>query len=181
MDRIETICESLLTEQLPATLTFISATFGIVAQLVISWYSTKISSKTEVQKLKLSCIRHFYIPLLKLLLVYRDNLNLLKQRGTFNIFVSYSPHLNSVSTNYDQVLSCIKQLSELSLDHYFPVNRKIHRETLSVLSYMTTAQYILNLPPDERKPFYQEIGIAVDGYDVSKLVRQIGKHISSLR
>lgn len=181
MDQLQTIIKSLLTTQLPAVLTFISATLGIAAQLVISWHSTRISTKTEVQKSKLVCVKLFYIPLLKLLLVYRDNINLLKQLDSFNVFVSNSPELNLVSGNYDQVLSCIKQLSEINLDHYYPVGRKIHRETIAMLSYMATAQYILDQPPTERKSLYQGMGIAVDGYDVNELVRLIGKYISSFR
>lgn len=174
----KTIINSLFTDQLPATLTFIAALLGIVAQIYIGWKSAKDRHREEMRKYVMECIRNFYIPILNILLVYNENIKILKKIDGFNLFENNSSTLNNHQISLQKVYDSIKNISQMSLDKYYPINKKVDIETRNMLSFMVTANEIINLPTDEKEKMRIAMKIPQDGYDVETLIKLINKAIS---
>ena len=174
----KTIFDVLFTEQLPATLTFIAAILGIMTQILIGWVSLRNQRKLESRKYKMDCIRNFYIHMMSDLIGYDTNIKILNcEIDDLNLFNSNDTRLKDYSSNLQLVYQYIKNISSASFDHYFPINKKLNKETMSMLSYMMKASKVLDLPIDEREKLCGEIEIPKNGYNTSLLIKLINKYI----
>lgn len=169
------IFEILLTEQLlPATLTFIAAVLGIIAQIIINQITSQHLHRSEIKKYRLNCVKNFYIPLMNDLISYNTNLKILQsQIDDLNIFDSNNSNLRKYNTNLMAVYNSIKNISQINLDHYYPINKKLNSETMEMLFYMIKSAQIISLPVDSRDSILLATKISTDGYDVEPLLNMI--------
>lgn len=172
----KSLIEVLFTDQLPATLTFISAILGIVAQLIISWHATAGSRRNEKHKNIIESMRLFYIPILHILISYQANSELLRSNlKEFDLFDSNASGLSSYAPYYNQMQENIIQLAEFPIDSYYSINKKLHNEIMEMFSYMTGVKNILSLPPAAREEVINSMKLSRTGYNAVTLIELIKK------
>lgn len=175
------LIEVLFTDQLPATLTFISAVLGIAAQLIISWHATADSRKNEKHKNKMESVRLFYIPILHILISYQANSELLRSKlQGFDLFDSNASSLSSYASYYNQMQKNIFQLADFPIDSYYSLNRRLNNKIMEMFSYMTKVKNILELPIGARDEVINSMKLSRTGYNAGTLIELINKNILSI-
>ncbi len=170
---VKTLWEILFTEQLPATLTFISALLGIISQLVLNNLSNFQKNKAEKEKNRIDSVRKFYIPIFYLLSEYKVNLDILKAIDKFDLYDS--SNLNSYQSEINAIYEIIEKLANYTLEDYYPINAKTNKKMHEMFINMELSNKVLKLPLSKRKETYSLYRLPPTGYDASELIELINK------
>lgn len=174
----KTLLDILFTDQLPATLTFIAALLGIVSQILIAWKASCDARKNDTRKYELECIRNFYICIINDLISYNVNLSILNSEvEDVDLFNSTDSRLQPYSSILQSIHRSIRTIGNANFNSYYPINKKLNKETMLMMSYMIKASKILDMPVDDRRKVCTKMQIATNGYDVEPLIKMLNKYI----
>ncbi|MBE6786518.1 MAG: hypothetical protein E7538_09870 [Ruminococcaceae bacterium] len=170
----KSLVEILFTDQLPATLTFISALLGIISQLVLSNISNLQKRKEDRAKDLIASKRDFYLPLLCLLYEYKMNIDILnKSTENFNLYDSSTINITKYEENLREIEKISKELSCVNLKTYFPVNKKTTEALHKMIVEMKLSNRALNSPSKNRKNISEQYKLSLKGYDANELINLI--------
>ncbi|MEG0835555.1 MAG: hypothetical protein RR413_08925 [Christensenellaceae bacterium] len=169
--------ETLFTEQLPATMTFIAALFGILAQIYMSWRTNMRSIEIEKRKCKADSIQEFYIPLYILACQYDTYIKLMRSDKDFDL-LNINPlpgrnYANVLESTYD----IYDKISNLDYTKFYPIDKKLTFRIECFTNEIRITNALLHSNQQGRTIAAQNSNINTKGIETKDLISELRRLI----